>query len=69
MVNPFLGRLEIIGHHQGTDHLVRDGANQVGAQKLTVLCVEDHLDEAVGLRAGMTSSRNLDLEGNYGGSQ
>ena len=45
----FLGGLELLGHHQLGDQLGRLRADQVGAQELAVLGVEDELDEALGL--------------------
>ena len=45
----FLGGLELLGHHQLGDQLGGLRADQVGAQELAVLGVEDELDEALGL--------------------
>ena len=45
----FLGRFELLGHHQFGDQLGRLRADQVGAQELAVLGVEDELDEPLGL--------------------
>src|SRR5262245_33338022 len=45
----FLSRLQIHGNHETLDQLGNFGADQVGAEKLAALLVEDGLHQALGL--------------------
>ena len=58
----FLGRFELLGHHQLGDQLGRLRADQVGAQQLAVLGVEDELDEALGLVRRQGAAAELERE-------
>ena len=60
--NFFLGGFELLGHHQFADHLGGHGADQVGTQEFAVLCIEDELDEAIGLIGGQGSAAELKRE-------
>ena len=57
-----LGGLELLGHHQLGDQLGRLRADQVGAQELAVLGVEDQLDEPLGLVGGQGPAAELERE-------
>jgi WD40 repeat protein len=58
----FFGCFQLLGHDQLADHLRGHGANQVSAEELSVLGVEDELDEAVGLACGQGTSAELERE-------